>query len=153
MANTYTQLNVMLVYAVEERASIITPSLAERLYPYLGGILNTFDCFPLKIGGHRDHVHLFFEWNPDRSLSEIARETKRVSSGWINENRWIDGRFRWQTGYSAFSYSRSQRNDVITYIENQEKHHSRVTFIEEYIDLLKKFGIKFEERFIFHPVE
>ena len=131
MPDTYTQLNIMMVFAVGERASLLNPNWSSRLYDFFGGILKDLDCYPLKIGGWLDHVHLFFELSPGRSVSEIARHVKSRSSAWLNESQMIDGHFCWQEGYGAFSYSRSQRKNVIDYIENQAQHHTGVSFRDE----------------------
>lgn len=149
MANTYTQLNIHLVFAVEERACIINRELGDRLYPYMAGILKNHQCYPLAINGFRDHVHLFFEILPQKSVSEIAKEVKQCSTNWINENRFISARFRWQEGYSAFSYARSQRDAVIKYINKQEEHHLSQSFREEYIHILDQFQVEYNEKYVF----
>ena len=105
--------------------------------------------FPLSIGGWRDHVHVFFELPPSFRVSDVMRDLKAVSSKWINDNRFVKGKFQWQEGYGAFSYSRSQRNEVIQYIMNQEKHHQLKTFKEEYLDMLMKFEIEFKDEYVF----
>lgn len=149
MANTYTQLNVQLVFAVQDRACIISRELGNRLYSYMAGILKKHKCYPLAIDGFRDHVHLFFEIPPVKSVSEIAKDVKQFSSNWINENRLISAQFQWQEGYSAFSYARSQRDVVIKYIMNQEEHHQVQSFRDEYLETMRKFEIDFDERYIF----
>ncbi|MBU1101521.1 MAG: IS200/IS605 family transposase [Bacteroidetes bacterium] len=153
MANTYTQLNVHLIFAVKGRENILSSSLRTNLFKYISGILKESDQFPLAVNGYLDHVHVFFELNAKNSVSEIARIIKSNSSKWINTNNYIKGKFHWQEGYGAFSYSRSQRNDVIKYIVNQETHHSRKTFKDEYMDLLKVFEIRFDERYVFEWVD
>ncbi|MGL4944121.1 MAG: IS200/IS605 family transposase [Thermoguttaceae bacterium] len=149
MANTYTQLNVHLVFAVSERACIISRELGDELHSYITGILKNHGCYPLAVNGYRDHVHLFFELNPVKSVSEIAKEVKRCSSHWINENRRIPAHFRWQEGYAAFSYARSQRDVVVRYIMNQEEHHKSQSFRDEYMDTMRKFEIECDERYVF----
>ena len=118
-------------------------------FKYISGILTNSNQFSLAVNGYKDHVHLFFEMNPANSLSEIVRIVKANSSKWINENRLIPGKFSWQEGYGGFSYSRSQRDDVIKYIIKQEEHHHKKTFREEYLSILKSFEISFDERYIF----
>ncbi|MGL6194750.1 MAG: IS200/IS605 family transposase [Thermoguttaceae bacterium] len=149
MANTYTQLNIHTVFAVGERACIISRELGDRLHSYMAGILKQHKCYPLAINGFRDHVHLFFELNTAKSVSEIVREVKRLSTEWINEHHFVPAHFCWQEGYSAFSYSRSQRRNVITYIEKQEEHHQQTSFKDEYLRFLKQFQIEYDERYIF----
>lgn len=105
--------------------------------------------YPLAINGHRDHVHLFFELKPSVSVSKVAQEVKSVSSKWINENRFVLGNFAWQDGFIGFSYSRSQRNSVIKYIQKQEEHHKVKTFREEYLEFLRLFDIEFDNQYLF----
>jgi REP element-mobilizing transposase RayT len=149
MANTYTQLNVQTVFAVKGRDNILTYNFRNQLFEYIAGILRNGKQFPLAINGSKDHVHIFFELNPDTSLSNVLELVKSNSSKWINSNNLVMGRFEWQRGYSGFSYSRSQRNNVIQYIMNQDKHHKMQTFREEYLEMLRKFEMEFDERYIF----
>jgi REP element-mobilizing transposase RayT len=149
MANTYTQLNTHVVFAVKGRDNILPSKIRPELFKYISGILTNSNQFSLAVNGYKDHVHLFFEMNPANSLSEIVRIVKANSSKWINENRLIPGKFSWQEGYGGFSYSRSQRDDVIKYIIKQEEHHHKKTFREEYLSILKSFEISFDERYIF----
>ena len=149
MANTYTQLNTHVVFAVKGRDHILPSTIRPELFKYISGILTNTNQFSLAVNGYKDHVHLFFEMSPSKSLSEIVRIVKANSSKWINENRLIPGKFSWQEGYGGFSYSRSQRDDVINYIIKQEEHHHQKTFREEYLSILKSFEISFDERYIF----
>jgi len=107
---------------------------------------------PFAINGMPDHVHIFFSMNPTQSVSSLVYHVKRSSSLWINDNKLVKGRFSWQEGYGAFSYSKSQISNVIQYIENQEMHHKKQSFLEEYIQFLKESGIKYDDRFIFKPI-
>ena len=149
MAYTYTQINIHCVFAVKGRHSFITKKFRDELHKYMAGILKNDGIFPLAIGGWKDHVHVFFELPPDKIISDIMRDLKSVSSKWINENHFISGKFEWQSGYGAFSYSKSQRNDLIIYIMNQEEHHKTEPFKEEYLGLLRKFGIEFKDEYVF----
>jgi len=149
MANTYTQLNVQTVFAVKGRGNILTMDIRTKLFEYITGILKNNKQFPLAINGYKDHVHIFFELNPDSSLSNVLELVKSNSSKWINSNHLVMGRFEWQRGYSGFTYSRSQRNNVIQYILNQENHHKSQTFREEYLEILRKFEMEYDERYIF----
>jgi putative transposase len=149
MANTFSQLNVHTVFAVKGRENIITSHFRTQLFEYISGILKNCKQFPLAVNGFKDHVHIFFELNPNSSLSDVLETVKANSSKWINSNKFVQGRFEWQRGYSGFTYSRSQRDDVIRYIMNQEKHHKKKTFKEEYLEILKKFEMDFDERYIF----
>lgn len=153
MANTYTQLNVQTVFAVKGRDNILTSNFRNQLFEYIAGILRNSKQYPLAINGYKDHVHIFFELNPDTSLSNILELVKSNSSKWINLNHFIMGRFEWQRGYSGFTYSKSQRNSVIQYIRNQENHHKTQTFREEYLEILRKFEMEYDERYIFEFYE
>ena len=153
MANTYTQLNIHVVFAVKGRENILTAAVRPELFKYISGILTRTNQFSLAVNGYKDHVHMFFALNPVNSLSEIVRIVKANSSKWINENRLISGKFSWQEGYGGFSYSRSQRNDVIKYIMNQEEHHQCKTFREEYLNYLKTAEINYNESYVFEFYE
>ncbi len=149
MANTYSQLNIHCVFAVKGRENVITKNFRDDLHRYMSGILKNDGAFPLAINGWLDHVHVFFELPTAIALSDQIRMLKATSSKWINDNTLVKGKFNWQEGYGAFSYSRSQRHSVIQYIIKQEEHHKNLTFREEYLGLLKKFEISFDDRYIF----
>ena len=153
MANTYTQLNIHVVFSVKGRENILPSKFRPEIFKYISGIIRNMEQFPLAVNGYKDHIHLFFEMQPSKSLSDIVRIVKSNSSKWINENKIIAGKFSWQEGYGGFSYSRSQRNNVIQYIIKQEEHHKKKTFREEYLELLKLFEIDFEEQYIFEFYE
>ena len=149
MANTYTQINIHAVFSVKRRDNIIKSHFQDELFKYISGILNNNKQHSLAINGYKDHVHLFFEMHPTMALSDIIRVVKSSSSKWINENKFVSGKFAWQEGYGAFSYSRSQRDTVIKYIIGQEMHHRKKTFREEYLELLRKFEIPFDGNYVF----
>ena len=149
MANTYSQINIHCVFAVNGRENVITKVYRDDLHKYMSGILKNDNAFPLAVGGWLDHVHVFFELQPNSKISDLMRDLKATTSKWINDNRLVSGKFQWQEGYGAFSYSRSQRSDVINYIMNQEEHHKTKTFKEEYLELLKKFEIEFKDEYVF----
>jgi len=153
MANTYSQINIHCVFAVKGRENIITKIFRDELHKYMSGILRNDNAYPLAVGGWKDHVHVFFELNPNLKIADIMRMLKATSSKWINDNKMVKGKFQWQEGYGAFSYSRSQRNDVINYIMKQEEHHIKKTFREEYLELLKKFEIEFNDEYLFEFYE
>ncbi len=138
-----------VVFAVKGRENLLMNTFRDELFRYISGILKNIEQFPLAVNGYKDHVHLFFELQPTKSLSDIIRVVKSNSSKWINDSKLIKGKFSWQEGYGGFSYSRSQRNNVIQYIVNQEEHHRKKTFREEYLELLKLFEIDFNEQYIF----
>ena len=149
MANTYTQFNIHAIFAVKGRQNLLSEKYRHELFQYVSGILKNIGQYPLAVNGYKDHVHIFFELNPISSISDIMRDVKTSSSKWINENKLVVGKFSWQEGYGGFSYSRSQRDHVINYIINQEKHHARKTFRDEYLELLRNFEIEFKDEYVF----
>jgi putative transposase len=153
MANTYTQIHIQAVFSVHDRNCIIRKLWKDELYKYMSGIIKHQGHKVLAINGMPDHIHVFFGMRPTQSLSDLMQDIKGDSSLWINKKEFVRGRFSWQEGYGVFSYSKSNVNDVIDYIKNQEIHHRKRTFIEEYHDFLKKFEVDFDEQYIFKPVE
>lgn len=153
MSNTYTQIHIHAVFAVKNRVGIIHKEWKDELYKYITGIIQKNDHKMLIINGVEDHVHLFFGMRPTQTLSDLMQDVKANSSKWINERGFVKDRFEWQSGYGAFSYSKSHIPAVIKYIENQETHHAKQTFIEEYKDLLDQFEVDYDERYIFKPLE
>ena len=149
MANTYTQIHLHIVFAVKYRECLINRSWSEELYKYITGIVQNNNHKMLAINGMPDHVHLLIGMRPAQSISDLLNYIKSNSAKWINEKKILKERFQWQEGYGAFSCSKSHMKNVIEYIENQEKHHQKHTFKEEYIDCLKKQEIEFEEKYIF----
>ncbi len=149
MANTYSQINIQCVFAVQGRRNIICKSFRDDLHKYMSGILINDNAFPLAVGGWLDHVHVFFELNPASKISDLMRMLKATSSKWIDDNELVPGKFKWQTGYGAFSYSRSQRNNVINYIMNQEEHHKTKSFKNEYFGLLDEFDVDYKNEYLF----
>jgi len=153
MANTYTQIYVHVVFAVEGRQNLIRPERKEELQKYMTGIITRQGQKLLAIHCMPDHVHVLIGLKPDKALSDLVGDLKTGSTNHINENKWVPGRFSWQTGFGAFSYSHSQLDDVIRYIANQEQHHARTSFREEYLEFLRRFKIEHDEKYIFRPVE
>jgi len=149
MANTYTQLNIHMVLAVKGRENVLTKNVRKRLNQYIAGIINGTGAYSLAVDGYLDHLHLFFELPPTIALSDFARIVKTNSSKWINLNKLVHGKFAWQIGYGAFSYAKSQRNNVINYIINQEEHHAKNNFKEEYLKLLEQYDIDFNSKYVF----
>ena len=149
MANTYTQIYIQVVFAVEGRQNLISPEHNDELQKYITGIVSGQDHKLIEINNVPDHLHMVIGLNPDRALSDLVRDVKSNSSRFVNEKRWVPGRFSWQEGFGGFSYSRSQLDSVIHYIKNQQEHHARTTFRDEYIAFLKKFGVAYDSRYIF----
>jgi REP-associated tyrosine transposase len=153
MANTYTQIYIQVVFAVQGRQCLIQPDHKEEIYKYITGILTNQGQKMLQINGVADHVHLLIRMKPNIALSDLVRDIKAGSSKFINEKRWIKGRFNWQEGFGAFSYSHSQLDKIIRYIKQQERHHKQNSFESEYLALLRKFDIAFEDRYVFNFIE
>ena len=149
MANTYTQFYVQFVYAVKFRAGLIQPLWKDELYKYSTGIIQKNKHKLIVINGMPDHVHILIGINPKQLISDLMQDVKGCSSKWINEKGFIKQKFEWQDGYGAFSYGRSQVETVVNYINNQEIHHKKVTFRQEYRSFLQKVEIDYNEEFIF----
>jgi putative transposase len=149
MANTYSQINIHAVFAVQGRENTLRKEIRENIFGYISGTIKGLGLYPLAVNGYSDHVHIFFEMPASVSLSKAMQEIKASSSRWINENQLVEGKFQWQKGYGAFSNSRSQRDNVIKYIIDQEKHHLKRSFRDEYLEFLEKYGIEFNKNYLF----
>ena len=149
MPNTYSQIYIHIVFAVKGRQNLIPKIHREELHKYITGIVQNRGQKMLAIFSMPDHTHLLTGLIPSISISELVRDIKAGSSKFINDNKWIKGKFNWQEGFGAFSYSRSQIDTVINYILHQEEHHRKRTFKEEYIELLKKFEVEYDEKYLF----
>jgi REP element-mobilizing transposase RayT len=152
MSNTYTQIHIQVVFAVKFRKAVIEKSWNDRLHRYIIAIVQKKGHKVLAINTMPDHLHLFFGMRPTQSLSDLMEKVKKDSSMWINAEHFTPATFRWQEGYSAFSYSKDAISNVVRYIENQEEHHRKKTFIEEHEELLIEFGIEYDKRYIFQPL-
>ena len=153
MSNTFTQLYVHVVFATKVRMNLIKPEYQKQVYEYIAGIIKHSGSHPILINGMTDHVHLLFRYKADCNLSYLVRDIKSGISGHINKNGWVAGKFEWQSGYGAFSVSRSMVDKVYHYIENQEKHHEKKSFTDEFIELLEAHGIEYNKDYIFHTIE
>lgn len=152
MADTYSQLYIQIVFAVKGRQNLISQKRKDEIYKYITGIIANQKQKLIAINGMPDHIHILVGIKPNISLSDLVRDIKSSSSKFINEQKWISGKFEWQNGFGAFSYGHSQLNNVIKYIENQEEHHKTKTFKEEYIAFLKLFNIDFKNEYLFDDV-
>ena len=152
MANTYSQIYIQVVFAVEARQHLIRPEFKEEVHKYMTGIISERGQKLMAAHCMPDHTHLLIGLKPSMALSDLVRDIKNASSNLINRKRWVLGRFSWQEGFGAFSYGHSQIPAVIRYIHNQPKHHVQRSFREEYLRFLKRFEIDHEERFIFREV-
>jgi len=150
MANTYIQIYIQFIFAVQGRQNLIAPSNREVLQRYISGIIENSNQKLLAIHANPDHVHILVGFNSlNLKISDFVRDIKANSSRFINEQRWLSGKFNWQEGYGAFSYSKSQIDKVVNYILNQEEHHKKRSFKEEYLELLNKFEIQYDEKYMF----
>jgi len=140
---------VQLVFAVKNRDAVLKKDFRDRVFEYMSGIITNLKHKSLIINGTSNHVHILFGLNPSVSVSDTIHDIKRSSSLFINTEKLCPCRFSWQEGYGGFTYSRSQIADVYSYIENQEPHHKKRTFREEYIDILTKNEIEFDRKFLF----
>ena len=149
MANTYSQIYIQVVFAVEARDSLVHPDWKGELFKYIIGIVKKKGQKLIAIGGVADHIHLLIGITPSTSLSDLVRDIKANSSKFINDRKYVRGQFRWQEGFGAFSYSRSHIDAVAKYVLNQEVHHSRMSFKDEFLSLLKRFDVEYEEKYLF----
>ncbi|HEX9650874.1 MAG TPA: IS200/IS605 family transposase [Cyclobacteriaceae bacterium] len=149
MAGTFTQLYIQIVFAVKGREKLIAKSWKQQLNEYISGIIRNKNQKAIIVNGMADHIHVFIGLKPSISISDLVRDIKNNSSNFINKSKLVPGKFSWQEGYGAFSYSHSHISKVYNYILNQEKHHRKKTFREEYIDLMMKFNIPFDEKYLF----
>ncbi len=153
MANTYTQIYIQFVFAVQNRVSLIKESWQADLYKYMTGIIAQQENKLFAINGIGDHVHILISMNPKQAPSDLMYHVKRSSSLWINENKLCPGKFSWQEGFGAFSYGKSQITMITRYIENQQNHHQKRTFIDEYIAFLKAFEVEYDELYIYKQID
>lgn len=153
MAGTFSQIYIQVIFAVQNRESLIQSSWEEELYKYISGIIRNKEQKMLAINGIQNHIHFFIGMKPSCCLSDLVREVKKSSNEFINEKRFSRFKFKWQEGFGAFSYSCSQIDSVVKYIMNQKEHHRKKTFREEYVDLLRKFEIEFKDEYLFRWID
>lgn len=149
--STYSQIFIHIVFSVKHRKACLATAWRQEVFKYISAIISEKGHKSIIVNGVEDHVHIFLGMKPLGSLSDLVREIKSNSSRFINEKKWLKEKFYWQEGYGAFSYGQSQVKDVFNYILNQEEHHKKSTFQEEYISLLKKFEIEYDEKYFFGP--
>jgi putative transposase len=153
MANTYHQVYIQVVFAVKYREAVIANEWKSILLGVIGNLINETGCKTIIVNGVEDHVHCFLGLKPTVSISELMKTVKAKSSKYINDNHLTKARFEWQEGYGVFSYSHSQVDAVFKYIANQEEHHKKQTFKEEYLEFLDKFEVPFDERYVFEDLK
>jgi REP element-mobilizing transposase RayT len=152
MANTYHQIYLQTVFAVKYREAVIEKEWQNQLFGVIGNLINETNCKTLIVNGVEDHVHCFIGLKPVVSVSELMKTVKAKSSKYINDHSLTPKRFEWQEGYGVFSYSQSQVGSVYRYVLNQEAHHQKQTFRDEYLDFLRKFKVEYDEKYIFHDL-
>jgi putative transposase len=146
----FTQLYVQIIFAVEHRECLLrNKEYNEQIFRYISGTVSNLKNKSIIVNGTEDHIHIFVGLHHTISISELVGIIKKSSSSFINDKQWFRGNFSWQDGYGAFTYSRSHLEKVYRYIQNQEEHHKKTTFKKEYISLLEKFGIEYDERYLF----
>ena len=153
MANTYSQIYIQIVFAVNGRQNLIAKENREELHKFITGIVTNREQKLLAIFAMPDHVSILVGLKPSISISDLVRDIKAGSSKFINDSKWIKGKFNWQEGFGAFSYSKSNLDNVVKYILNQEERHQKKTFKNEYLDFLEKFEIEYDSKYLFDWVE
>ena len=149
MANTYTQIHVQFVFAVKYRDSLINSSFKEELYQYISGIIKHHNHKLIAINGMPDHIHIFIGYNVNHLIPDLVENIKTSSNEWVKTNNVSNYKFEWQKGYGAFSHSRAQLDTVVNYILNQEEHHKKKSFRDEYSEILRKNDIEFKSEYVF----
>ena len=153
MAGTYSQIYIQVVFAVKGRQNLLNKTWRDDVFKYMSGIITGKGQKAIIVNGVADHVHLFIGLKPAMAISDLVRDIKNNTSNFINDKNLVNGKFSWQEGYGAFSYSHSQIDNVYHYILNQEEHHRNKTFREEYLDFLQKFDIEHDEKYLFEWIE
>ena len=146
---SHTQLTYHVVFSTKYRRPVMSANIRERVYEYMGGTIRGRKGHLLEVGGVEDHIHLLMNIPPTESVSNFIRDVMSGTSKWINDSNLVSQDFRWQKGYGAFTVSFSQIESVRDYIQNQEIHHRKLTFKQEYVLMLKRHNIQFEDRFLF----
>ena len=149
MAGTFSQIYIQIVFAIKGRGNFLQDPWRNEVFKYISGIVNGKNQKSIIVNGIKNHVHIFVGLKPSMAISDLVRDIKNNSSNFINEKKWVSGKFSWQEGFGSFSYSHSQIEQVYNYILNQEIHHKQKTFREEYLEFLKKFEIEYDERYLF----
>ncbi len=149
MAGTYSQLYIQIVFAVKGRQNLISKIWKDELHSYIAGIIKGKEQKSIIVNGMPDHLHIFVGLKPAMRISDLVRDIKNNSSNFINDRELVKGKFSWQEGYGAFSYSHSHIENVYNYILNQEQHHTKKTFKQEYLEFLDKFYVEYDEKYLF----
>jgi len=153
MPGTFSQIYIQVVFAVKGRKNLMQKEWRQELFKYMAGTIKGKNQKPIIVNGVADHVHLFIGLKPSIALSDLVRDIKNNASNFVNDQKFVTGKFKWQEGFGGFSYSHSHIEKVYNYILNQEKHHQKRTFKEEYIELLDRYEVPYEERYLFEWIE
>jgi putative transposase len=146
---TFSQIYIQIVYSPMGHKNLLPSPYRLEIYSYIAGIIRNKGHKPIIINGMADHIHIFVGLKPFMAISDLVRDIKNNSTNFINEKGWTNGKFGWQEGFGAFSYSQSHIHDVYRYILNQEEHHKRRSFKDEYLELLNEFQIEFKDEYLF----
>ncbi len=149
MANTYSQMYAQVVFSPKGREHLILPSFEERLYQYITGIVAENNQKLIAINGMPDHIHIFFGFKPTICIADLVGTIKTASSKFIKKERFLPGTFSWQDGYGVFTYAHSQLDMMAKYVMNQKEHHRQKTFREEYMEILQKADVPYDEQYLF----
>ena len=153
MPGTFSQIYIQTVFAVKGRENLLDKKWRDEVFRYMAGIIKGKGRKPIIVNGVADHVHVFVGLKPSMSVSDLIRDVKNNSTNFINEKKFVKGKFSWQEGHGSFSYSHSQIEKVYNYILDQEEHHKKRTFREEYLKFLKEFNVEFDEKYLFQWME
>ena len=153
MSGTFSQIYLQIIFAVKSRQNLLHESWRQEIFKYMAGIIKEKKQKPIIVNGISDHVHLFVGLKPSMCISDLVRDIKSNTTNFINDKKILGNKFSWQEGYGVFSYAHSQINTVYHYVENQEEHHRKKSFREEYIDFLEKFQIEYKEKYLFDWID
>ncbi|GAA0878811.1 hypothetical protein GCM10009119_17790 [Algoriphagus jejuensis] len=153
MPNTYSKMYCQAVFAVKYRKAVIEDSFKSELYAVIGNLINETEAKTLIVNGHYDHVHCLFQFYPKQAVSEIMKNAKAKSSKWINESKLLEDRFEWQSAFGCFTYSEREIANIFDYVKNQEIHHQKLSFREEYLMMLKAHKVDFLPEYLFKELE
>lgn len=153
MPGTFSQIYIQVVFAVKGRENLISNHFSIDVHKYIAGIIKSKQQKSIIVNGMPDHIHAFIGLKPAMPIADLVRDIKSNSSNFINDHKWVKGKFAWQEGYGAFSYSHSHIQQVYAYILNQELHHKKRTFRQEYLDFLNKFSVGYDEKYLFEWYE
>ena len=149
MANSYKKVNLQIVFAVKNRQALLHKTWRPELFQYIAGVINRKNHYSLAVNGVEDHIHIFLDYNCRELIEDLVREIKKCSNAFIKDKKFCKYKFEWQTGYGVFSHGFREKNQIINYIKNQEMHHKKRTFQQEYLSLLTSFEIDFKNEYIF----